>query len=499
MGQSNLAGASPIEDEERAGAPADGMARLTTGVRGLDEILGGGVPANRAYLIRGGPGSGKTSLGFHFLEAADNGLFLTFGERESQLRANARALGMGLATTQVLDFSPQSEDLRRADYDILDPAEVEGNGILDRIFEAVADVSPDRVVIDSMTQLRYLAASAQQFRTQALALLRLLTDCGATVFFTSEASEEAPDADLQFLSDGVIEIQANDDERYVTVRKLRGIDFRGGALRARMRPGHGLSVFPEVRPRDAHKAFTMETMRSGIPELDALLQGGLDRGTVTMISGPSGVGKTSVGLQYMKEAAGRGERSMLYTFEERGATLVARARGLGIPLEQMMDTGTLGLKRVEPLDTSEAEFAQEVRDEVEANGTRLVMIDSFSGYRMAMTGGRDVVRPIHALVQYLTNQGVGVILINEVATVASEEFRISDLGASYLADTVIFMQYLELSGELRKAIGVLKKRTGDFQKTLREIALTDYGIQVGQPLTHLRGLLTGKPEFASSN
>jgi circadian clock protein KaiC len=231
---------------------------------------------------------------------------------------------------------------------------------------------------------------------------------------------------------------------------------------------------------------------SGIPEIDDMLGGGIERGTITIVSGPSGVGKTTLGIQFMKEAAARGERSVVYAFEEQLHTLLHRCDDIGVPVRGMVDEGSLAIVEVEPLRFSPGEFALMVRREVEERNARIVMIDGVAGYQLTLAGD-DLVVHLHSLGRYLKNMGATVIFINEVKSITGD-FHATETEISYLCDNLIFMRYLEVEGELRKAIGVLKKRLGDFTKTLREYEITCDGVRVGPPLTGLRGVLTGTPE-----
>ena len=283
----------------------------------------------------------------------------------------------------------------------------------------------------------------------------------------------------------------------IRVAKFRGSGFANGyhdmCLNER-----GMSVFPALIP-DAHeRRFKLEMISSGIPEIDELLAGGIERGTTTIISGPSGVGKSTLGMQFMKEAAGRGERSVIYAFEEGIETLLERCEGVNIPAHVMIERGTLSVVKVEPLKYTPSQFVHLVRSEVEQQNARIVMIDSTSGYKLSMEG-EDLIRQLHALCQYLKNMGVTVILVNEVHSIAGGEFSVTEIGLSYLSDNLIFLRYLELGGQLRKAIGVLKKRVSNFERSLREFTITKYGIKVGEPLTQLRGILTGIPEWVDRN
>lgn len=327
--------------------------RLCIGVSGLDEVLYGGLIPGRAYLVRGGPGTGKTTLGLHFLSTGvkhkEKTLFITLGEREHQLRANAESMGFDLKNINFLDLSPTSEFFKEVEsYDIFSAAEVEREPITQKIMDRVEKTKPKRVFLDAMTQLRYLATDAFQFHKQTLSFLRYLTEKGSTVLFTSEGSKRDPDNDLQFLSDGIIHLESKDDRRSVRITKFRGADFRSGFHTLTLSKA-GMQVFPAMIPSIHGKKFVLEKIPSGIPEIDELLMGGIERGTTTIITGPSGSGKTTLGMQWMKEAAGRSERSIVYLFDEVKGTLVRRCESIQIPVKTMLEKGTLSVNLVEPM------------------------------------------------------------------------------------------------------------------------------------------------------
>ncbi len=470
--------------------------RVSSGVPGLDEVLGGGLIPQRSYMVRGGPGSGKTILGLHFLSCAaakeEPCLFITFGENERELRRNADRLGFRTGGITFLDLSPDSSFFAHGqDYDIFPPSEVEKEPITRRIREEVGARKPTRVFVDGLTQLRYVTPNPFQFRKEAHAFLRFLCELGATVLFTSE-SIEAPDADLQFIADAVIELEFIEGRRRLAVVKFRGSDFR--AARHTLRLGdRGMEVFPRLLPDDFAVAFEPERIPFDVPELDQLTEGGLERGAITLVTGPSGVGKSTLAMQFVRAAAARGERSVVYLFEEWRESLLRRCESINIPVRDMIEQGTLSVVHVEPLRFTADEFALMVRKEVEERKTRIVMIDSISGYRLSLHD-EDLVTHLHALAKYLQNMGVAVLLINEVEAIVGD-FRITDVGVSYMADNIIFLRYLELRGEMTKALGVLKKRLSDFEKTLREVTITPQGIRVGPKLSGLRGILRGSPEW----
>jgi circadian clock protein KaiC len=496
-----ISNSSRVQDQQHASTGTQvSSPRLSTGIDGLDEVLHGGFLPERAYLLRGGPGSGKTTLGLHILAAGvrhgERTLFITLGETVEQIRANAAQLGIDTTQIHFLDLSPNASAFTFMEsYDIFSPAEVERDPMTQKILEEVQRIQPQRVFLDSITQFRYLSNDAFQFHKQVLSFLRFLNEQRATVFFTSEASADTPDDDLQFMSDGVLSLSFSDEIRTISISKFRGSAFRAGYHTMRL-TGKGMQVFPHLLLGKNKFTGDVERISSGIPEMDELLHGGLERSTVTIVTGPSGVGKTTLGLQFMKEAAGRGEHSLVYLFDEREDTLLRRCEAVNIPVRAMLERGTLQIEQVEPLEFSPDEFAYMVRQDVARQNAQIVMIDSVAGYRLSVKGN-DLVPHLHALSKFLQTQGVAVLLINEIEGITGD-FHVTETGISYMADNIIFLRYLEIRGEMHKAIGVLKKRLTNFEKTLREIEITRYGIKVGKPLVDLRNILSGLPEWADT-
>ena len=476
--------------------------RISIGVPGINEILNGGLIPSRSYLVRGNPGTGKTILGLHYLTTGttqdETSLYINLEETTADIKQNAASLDFDLEAVHFLDLSPKSEFFAAdKSYDLFESGEVERDPMIKEITEKVTELEPDRVFVDPLTQLRYLATDDYQFRKQTLSFMRLLSEQGATVLFTTQATSSEPDIDLQFMSDGTIELEYTSNSRTIAVPKLRGSATRSGKHALKI-TDEGLVAYPKLMPGQAESEFVPGSVSSGIPELDALLEGGLTRGTATVISGPTGVGKTTTGTQLMKEAAGRGERSVIYLFEETVSTFKHRSEAINIPVAQMIEQGTLSVKEVESLRTSPQEFAQDVRHEVEENGTDIVMIDGIVGYKHSLKGDEEnLVTDLHALVRYLKNGGVTVLLIDEVANIISD-FQATNDNISYLADNIIFLRHLEVQGQMRKVIGVLKMRTSDFERTIREFAITEHGITVGEPRTDLQGILSGTPEQINS-
>jgi circadian clock protein KaiC len=478
--------------------------RLSTGVPELDEVLDGGLLPYRTYLVRGNPGSGKTTLGFHFLRAGtirgETALFVSIGEFEAQIRRDAASQGLDLTDVPFLDMSMSAEFLNDEQqyHSHLSPSGEEvRETIIYTIIQEVRRLHPQRVFLDSISQLRRLTPNALQYRRQLLAFLQFFASQGSTVVITSERIDTTTDEDLQAICDGIITLNSSPDRQTLSIGKYRGSNFLRGEHTMRLSE-KGMQVFPRLLPETFHQDENdmLETLSSGVTELDALLHGGLERGTVSIITGPSGVGKTSMGIQFMKEAAVRGERSLVYIFDEAEEILLHRCEAINIPVRSMMEQGKLLIRRIEPLHFTPDEFAYNVRKEIEREPTAMVMFDSISGYRLSMRG-EDMVPHLHALCQHLQNNGLTVLLINDVEAITGG-FRATEIGISYMADNIIFLRYLEMNGEIQRTVGVLKKRMTDFERALRKWEITRCGIIVGPPMMNLRGILSGIPEFVEN-
>lgn len=471
-----------------------GNGRLSSGVPGLDQVLCGGFLPQRTYMVRGEPGVGKTAIGLHFLAdgvaRGERVLFLTQGATAEAVRQDAASIGLSIEGVDFLDFTPGPDEFAVLEsYDVFEPGDAERGRYAATVVDAVREIRPTRVFLDALTQGRHLAEDIVEFRRQAHALLRYFVGEGATVVFASGSSDRRADEDLQFMSDGVLHLEySREGGRILSVTKLRGSRFKLGRHSLRI-TNHGLEVYPRLVPEAHSQPYVDEQIDTGIVRLDELLGGGIERGSITLITGPSGVGKSTVATQFAKEAAARGERSVIYTFEEGMATFVHRSEAIGTPISEMLREGTLAVVEAEPLDYTPDQFALAVREEVEQRGSKLVVLDSLSGYRLAIRG-EDLVEHVHALCRYLRNMGVTVIVLYEITTVTGE-FRATEAGLSYLADNILFLRYVEIDSELRRVIGVLKKRATDFEKKLRELRITANGIEVGEPLTGFRGILRG--------
>ena len=472
--------------------------RVTSGTPGLDEVLRGGLLRGQTGIINGGPGTGKTILALQFLTAADGpSLYIGFEERETDIRGNAEQLGIDLSGVTILDLSAGGERFFSEDsYSVFPAEEVEGEDLLERIAAAIDEEEPERLVVDPLSELRSLLPDEYQFRRNISSLINELKERETTTLCTTQPVDGSAEQDLKFLGDLTIEIQRTVDHRTLEVTKFRGSGSADGRHTYRIRSGAGARVYPKLIPGDHQRERTRDQLSAGIEELDDLLGGGIEQGSVTVVSGPSGAGKTTLGSLFLEAAGERGENSAGYLFEELKSDYLYRSGEIGIGVEPLVDDGVVRIEEIESLTQSPDELAHHIRTAVEEEGVEVVMIDGITGYRLGLRGEDsqdELTRELHALCRYLKRMGVTVILIEEVENITGD-LSATDEQISYLADNIVFLRYLETDGEIRKTVGVLKKRFGDFEQSLREFEITDSGVEVGPKLTGMRGILTGIPE-----
>ncbi|MFD1588220.1 ATPase domain-containing protein [Halorientalis brevis] len=478
------------------------LQQIGSGVAGLDDLLRGGFAAGRMYLTIGPPGSGKTLLGMHFLEQglenSETTLLIHGEESQPEIATSAAAVDIDIDGTEFLDIGPKSSIfIEDRTYDLVAPSEIERDRYTPEIHEAVSEIDPDRVVIDPITQLRYVEANDAQFRRQLLSFMRFLKGEGITVLATATATPDREyESELRSLSDGIVELTQGEGGRRIEVTKHRTIGQIEGSHGMEIRDA-GIEVFPALVPKQHEQSIGDSQISAGIDELDRLLGGGIERNTVTFITGPSGVGKTTLGGQILAEVAQSGTAA-LYLFEESIETFTHRSEAIGIPVAQLRQEGRLVIRSVEPLARSAEEFASLVRRDVEQEGVETVMVDGTDGYTMAIQGEREpLIAKLHSLSRYLTNNGVTMLVTDTTPEITGVSTATS-FNANYIADNIVVLSYIEMDSALHKVIGVLKKRAGRFEQTLREFKLTDDGIQVGDPLTNVTGILQGTPSIAET-
>jgi circadian clock protein KaiC len=486
-----------MSDPTRAVPSSD----ASTGIPGLDEVVCGGLERNRVYVVGGKPGSGKTTLALQFLlqgaAQGERGLYLTLSETIDELSAVAASHGWSMAGLSMCELLPGEEDLRPdSQVRMFHPSEVELAETTSTILDAVNREKPVRVVLDSLSEMRLLSQNSSRYRRQILALKQFFAGRGCTVLLLDDLTSEPRDLQLHSVAHGVVTLETlplgyGIERRRLRVVKFRGRAYRGGYHDFILRRG-GIEVFPRLVAADQPREAATGVVPSGVPALDALLGSGLDRGTSALLLGPAGSGKSVFASEFLLTAAKRGERSVVFMFDESTDTALARAAGIGQGLAEHVDAGRVLLREVDPGQLGPGEFAHAVKRAVEGDRARIVVIDSLNGYLQSMPDERFLTTHLHELLAYLGKVGVVTILIVAQHGLVGPGMK-SPVDATYLADTVVMLRFFEVAGRLRRALSVVKKRRGGHEDALREFRIGSEGIRVGEPLQDLQGVLTGTP------
>ena len=484
-----------------AGMSDDGQERISCGISGLDEVLHGGLIPHRFYLVEGSPGAGKTTLAMQYLlegvRAGERCLYVTLSETREELMAGMRSHGWTADGIEILELVVEEGNLDGdAQLTMYHPSEVELSETMRVIMDAVQTIQPQRMVLDSLSELRLLAQSALRYRRQILALKQFFAGRRCTVLLLDDRTTEGPDLQLQSVAHGVISLEHKAPAYGCAMRQLQVVKFRGSDHRTGrqdMRIGReGMLVFPRLTAADRGSEFRPQQIASGVTALDELMCGGIDRGTATLLIGPPGSGKSTVALQYAAAAALRGDRAVMFLFEECRAVLLSRAAGLGLEIEPREGAGRIDVRQIDATAVSPGEFAHMVQQAVERDDARVIVIDSLNGYLNAMPEDRFLTAQLHELLSYLNNHGVVSFLIATQTGIVGTSMR-APIDASYLADTVVLLRSYEHAGKVKKAISVVKKRSGDHEESIRRLWFDSEGVHMSEPLAHLRGVLTGIP------
>jgi len=477
--------------------------RLSTGIAGLDDILGGGLTPQRVYLVEGSPGAGKTTLGLQFLldgvARGERGLYITLSETTDELVAVAASHGWSIDAIEIFELAGDLVLDPEAQQSIFHPSEVELGETTRNVMDQVDRVRPSRVVFDSLSEMRLLAQNPLRYRRQILALKQFFTARACTVLLLDDKTGPS-DQHLHSIAHGVISLdqiakEYGKERRRVHIVKMRGIRFRGGYHDYLLETG-GITMFPRLVAAEHPHQFKPEVRSTGSVELDALLGGGLTRGTNSLIVGPSGIGKTTLATRCLLSALERGETASLYLFDEGLATFYARSAALGMELRPFVEAGELLVNHIDPAELSPGEFAQMLRNAVERQNASFIAIDSLNAYLQAMPGEQFLTLQMHELLTYLNQQGVTTLLVLGQHGLIGE-IR-DDVDLSYLSDATVLLRFFETNGSLHRAITVIKSRTADHALTIHELRLDAGGVRVGAPLEGFDGVLTGLPSYRGS-
>ena len=478
-----------------------------TGVAALDQILGGGWTADRVYLIEGEPGTGKTTLSLQFLlegvARGERGLYVTLSETEDELRSVAASHGWSLGGIDIYQLDvANSLPAGDGDYLMFDPGEVELGQTIAGVLEQVRSISPRRVAFDSLSEMRLLAQNPLRYRRQILSLKQFFAGRNCTVLMLDDLTSPDEGQQLRSICHGVLRLEHLSNEyggerRRLRVMKYRGRQFVGGQHDFKLIRG-GLEVYPRRQPIENHPGTLAKPLPSGNADLDQLLGGGVPPGTSTLLLGPSGVGKSVTASMYACSAASRGERAVMFQFEESSEQAIERADGLGLELGRWVDAGLIEMVQCDPGELSPGEFAEMIRQatEPDADGNRVsvLVVDSLNGYVNSMPQDRFLTVQMHELLKFLNRRGVNTFLVVAQHGMLGSGMT-GPIDASYLADSVLLFRYFESAGLIRQAISCIKRRSGNHERSIRELKMQDGQILIGEPLRQFQGVLTGTPAF----
>lgn len=482
---------------------AQKLVRDATGIEGLDFILNGGLPKERIYLVHGGPGTGKTTLSFQFLlegaRSKEKSLYITLLQSKGELNDVIKSHGWSLAGIDVVEL-PEKADASMTEQTLFSPSEIELSKVTDDVIRVIEKYKPKRFVLDSISELSVLVDSSYQLRRQLLKLKRALQKSAVTTIITAGETAGEDIASIETIAHGVIRLNQQapvygEVRRQLEVKKMRGMSYQGGLHDICIRTG-GLDVFPRILINEPTHHLGKGIVTSGNEELDTLLGGGLEKGTSCLITGTTGAGKSTLTSLYVEAAAKRGEYSAIFCFDERRETFLHRCKSLGIHLDELIQKDMVDLRQMNVGEHSPGEFMQIVRNSVEQDKTRVVVIDSLTGYLISMPEEKQLIAQLHELLSYLSAKGVLSLMVVTTHTLSGSTQ--SPVDASYLADTVILLRHFEAMGSMRRCISAIKKRHGKHESTIREMQIDSSGVHLGKPLTEFSGILTGNPRFEGS-
>ncbi|HYG75276.1 MAG TPA: ATPase domain-containing protein [Planctomycetota bacterium] len=479
--------------------------KCSTGIHGLDDILGGGLRRNRMYLLEGSPGAGKTTTALQLLQEGvrrgEKVLYVTLSETKGELEEVARSHGWNLEKLDIVDLSAV-ESISKTENTLFHPSEVELNNLARLLLDKMHQVRPSLMVLDSLSEMRMMAQSPLRYRRQILSFKQQFSAANCTVLLLDDKISLTDDNQVQSIVHGIITLTSAPMRygvlrRYLTVTKLRGVRYREGNHDYVIQTG-GLRVFPRLVASEHISKFSKQPQSSGNDELDKLLGGGFDSGTSNLLMGPAGSGKSTIASMFAFAAAERGDHVLYYAFDENAATLLQRTIEMGISFEPHVQSGRIRVEQIDPAEIAPGELAHRILSSVEVDKTRVVILDSLNGYVTAMPDEDYLTLHLHELTSYLSHKGAMTIMVMAQHGLVASNMS-APVDVSYLADTVVLLRFFEALGAVRKAISVIKKRSGSHETTIRELKMTEKGIVLGQPLTEFEGVLSGTPKFKGSS
>ena len=465
--------------------PSADLVRL--GSDGLDEILGGGLPGRHLYLLEGGPGTGKTTLALGFLlegvRRGETALYVTLSQTRRELIEIAESHGWSLEGIVIEDLETSVEQRDEFAQSVLQTADIQLDRTRESIESALRKHDPKRLVYDSLLEVRHLSSDVMRYRREMLGLKSFISERGiATLAIDTLTEAGQSDTELEGIVHGIIHLdkflpEYGTARRRLEITKMRGVSFHDGWHDMAIRRGTGVEVYPRVLPDEAVETGAGQVITSGVDRLDAMLDGGMEAGTTTIMVGQAGVGKSTLASLYAVAALKRGESVCFFLFEERRETFFRRCEGLGMDMRPYHESGALKLYDFAPTEISPGEFARKVQEDLAAAPVSVVVIDSFTGYLAALPHGSQAVMQLQNLLKYLTRSGVLVIMIVAQHGLLGRDAR-SDVDVSFLGDTILLLRMHETAPRITRSVTAVKKRHGPHDMKVYELDIHPGGISI---------------------
>jgi circadian clock protein KaiC len=475
--------------------------KASTGNNGLDHILRGGLPRNMIYLVHGGPGTGKTTLGLEFLQEGvrqdERVLYISLLQSRAELGSILASHHWSLDGIDLLEFPENVRTSLTEEQTLFNREEIELPELTRIVQQTIEQYRPQRLLFDSITELALLTHSPSQLHRQVLRLKEQLNGLNCTTLFTITDTGGIDFPSLRTVVHGIIEmgiqrIGYGQPRRWLEAVKMRGMPYLEGSHDFRIRTG-GLEIFPRLEMNQSSDRLQWQVVSSGNRQLDDMFGGGLEEGTACLITGTTGAGKSTLASLYVQAAARRGDRSMVYCFDERRETFLRRSEGLGLELIDYMEKDLIQVRQVDVGSITPGELASSLRRNIDEEQVKVIVLDSINGYLHSMPDQRQLMVQLHEMLSCLEEAGVLTLLVVAIHDLGAS--REAQIDTSYIADTVVLMRNFEASGRVRRCISVLKKRHGDHDKAIREFRIGRGGIEVSKPLHEFRGILTGNPVY----